>query len=222
MLIAKMPPLLVSWGVGLSSGFLVSTFIGPINITIINDGARRGLFNAWLIGMGAVTMDMIYCAVGFAGFAPFFDSRTVKASMEVGSFLLVFILGLKYLWAKPACMDFEPTKIEKKWHPHSAFMIGFARVLGNPAVLLFWITMTATFTSLNLVKAEIESKALCIAGIGLGASLWFLLLSYAVTKLHRRISPKMLVRLSQFSGACLLVLSIIIGFRIVKLLAMKG
>ena len=222
MLIPHLPPLLLSWCVGLLSGFLVSVPIGPINITIINDGARRGFFNAWLIGLGAVTMDIIYCSIGFAGFMPVFHLREVRAAMELGSFLLVFILGVKYLLAKPvAPADLAPSEIEKKFHPHSAFAIGFVRVLSNPAVLLFWITMAATFTSRHWVNETLESKISCIAGIGLGASVWFFWLSYAVTKVHRRISPKTLVRLSQFSGLSLLSLSIIIGYRIVELLATK-
>jgi threonine/homoserine/homoserine lactone efflux protein len=223
MTLPELPPLLLSWCVGLLSGFLISIPVGPINITIINDGARKGFLNAWLIGLGAMTMDVIYCGIGFAGFTPVFHSREVRAAMELGSFLLVFILGLKYLLAKPVVADdLAPSQIEKKFHPHSSFAIGFVRVLGNPAVLLFWITMAATFTSRHWVdERSFESKALCILGIGLGASVWFLWLSYAVTKLHRRFSSRTMVRLSQCSGASLLCLSVIIGYRIVELLAIK-
>ncbi len=214
--------LLFSWFVGFSSGFLASVPLGPINITIINDGARRGFLGAWMIGLGAVVMDMIYCSVGFAGFTPIFGSRVVRAAMELGSFLLVFILGLKYLLAKPVLAKNPcPSKIEKQWRPHSSFMIGFARVLGNPGVLLFWITIAATLTSQHWVHRTLESKAVCIAGIGVGASLWFSILSYAVTKLHHHVSPKTLTRLSQLSGATLLGISLVVGYRIVALLSIR-
>jgi threonine/homoserine/homoserine lactone efflux protein len=217
-----LPPLLVAFVVGYCTGFMVSIPIGPINITIINEGARRGFGNAFLVGFGAVFMDIIYCSVGFAGAAPILDSHQIKAAMELGSFLLVFILGLKYLLAKPACLDgVTPSTIEKKWHPHSAFMLGFARVLGNPGVLLYWITLAATFSAHDVVDGTVASKGACVAGIGFGATTWFLLLSYLVTKLHRSISPKTMVRLSQFSGASLLCLSVFIGYKIVELLAKR-
>src|SRR6266550_616059 len=51
------PPILVAGLTGLVSGFLLSVPVGPINLTIINEGARRGFNWASLIGLGAVVMD---------------------------------------------------------------------------------------------------------------------------------------------------------------------
>src|SRR5213593_14334 len=81
------------------SGFLVSIPVGPINISIVNEGARRGFGWAFLIGLGATIMEVIYCAVAFAGFTQLFDSRWIKATMELVSFLLMLFLGVKYLLA---------------------------------------------------------------------------------------------------------------------------
>jgi threonine/homoserine/homoserine lactone efflux protein len=167
-------------------------------------------------------MDMIYCGIGFAGFTAVFDSHKVRAVMELGSFLLVFILGLKYLLVKPVILrEQTPSEIEKRFHPSSSFMIGMARVLGNPAVLLFWITMAAALTSQHWVHKEPRSKVFCVVGIGSGAAVWFFILSYVVTRLHHQITPTTLRRLSQFSGATLLGLSLVIGYRIVQLLAIR-
>ena len=49
--------------------------VGPVNLTIINEGARRGFKWAVLIGLGAATMDVIYCTIAFTGFSSFFGSR---------------------------------------------------------------------------------------------------------------------------------------------------
>ena len=53
---------------GLVSGFLVSVPVGPTNITIINEGGRRGFLHGLMIGLGSVTMEMVYCAIAFASF----------------------------------------------------------------------------------------------------------------------------------------------------------
>src|SRR5688572_1926769 len=133
--------ILLAWVVGLISGFLVSMPVGPINVTIVNEGARRGFKWALMIGFGAVAMETIYCGLGFAGFATFFDSKLIKATMELVSFLLMIYLGFKYLLSKSVVTHTKGADaMEEKLHPHSAFMIGFVRVLGNPAVLLLWIT----------------------------------------------------------------------------------
>ena len=44
---------------GFASGFLVSIPVGPINISIVNEGARRGFGWAFLIGLGA-TLTTLY------------------------------------------------------------------------------------------------------------------------------------------------------------------
>ncbi|HTA30494.1 MAG TPA: LysE family transporter, partial [Candidatus Cybelea sp.] len=68
---------------GFASGFMLSVPVGPVNVTIINEGARRGLLWALLIGFGASAMEVIYCALAFTGFASFFGGIVIKASMEL-------------------------------------------------------------------------------------------------------------------------------------------
>ena len=57
-------PFLESFLTGLISGFLVSIPVGPINVTIIHEGAERGFRWAVFIGAGSVLMEAIYCAIG--------------------------------------------------------------------------------------------------------------------------------------------------------------
>ena len=215
--------LLLAWLAGVFSGLVVSVPVGPINVTIVNEGASRGFRWAVLIGLGSVTMEVIYCAAAFAGLTGLFDSRFMKAAMELISFLLVLFLGLKYLLAhslpgSPKSVE----RIESKLHPHTAFMTGFVRVLANPLVLLFWITLSAVILAHDWVDNNWTSKSVYILGVALGASGWFVLLSYIVSRGHGRFSTRTLLRMSQISGACLLVVAIVIGIRLVILLAHRG
>src|ERR1041385_296728 len=72
---------------GLIAGFLVSIPVGPINLTIINQGARRGFKWALLIGLGSVMMESTYCALALTGFSAFVELPLVKSTMELLSFL---------------------------------------------------------------------------------------------------------------------------------------
>ena len=211
-----LPPLLVSGLTGFLSGLLLSIPVGPINLTIINEGARRGFRWAALIGLGAVVMEVIYCAFAFTSFASFFSRGKVKAAMELFSFVFMLFLGVKFLMARsiPAAHQIEE-RIEKKFHPHSAFMTGFVRVMGNPGVLLFWIILAANFISREWVERTGQSKLACIVGVAGGTSLWFFGLSWAVSLGHKKFSEKTLLRMEHFSGISLLVLAFIHGLNIV-------
>jgi threonine/homoserine/homoserine lactone efflux protein len=210
----------LSWVVGVVTGFFISIPVGPINVTIINEGARRGFVWALLIGFGAVNMEVIYCAIGFAGLGTFSQSKVIKASFELISFILMLFLGIKYLLARSLPATSKSAEVfEEKLHPHSAYMIGFVRVLGNPAVLLFWVTIAAAFVSHNWVDETLFGKGLFILGVGTGATAWFVLLSYAVARSHRHFSTNTLLKMSHISGACLVLVALFIGVRIVHLLA---
>ncbi|PYM12612.1 MAG: hypothetical protein DME18_11000, partial [Verrucomicrobia bacterium] len=180
----------------------------------------RGFGWAFLIGLGATIMEVIYCAIAFAGFTSLFDSRWIKATMELVSFLLMLFLGVKYLLAHslPATTRSIET-VEHRLHPHTAFWTGLVRCLGNPGVLLFWITFSAMFISHEWMDDTWPSKGACVTGVALGCFAWFTLLSFLVSRGHGKFSTGTLLRMSQFSGASVLVVAIVTGVRLIILLA---
>jgi threonine/homoserine/homoserine lactone efflux protein len=208
---------------GFISGLLLSIPVGPVNLTIINEGARRGFKWALLISLGATAMEVIYCFIAFTGFASFFAKGLVKAIMELSSFVFMLFLGIKFLRAKSvsAPVDLGPlvdkleVRIEEKLHPHSAFMTGLVRVLANVGVLVFWIILAANFISREWVTPDWPGKLACVGGVALGTGSWFLVLSFSSSRGYGRFSEKTLLRMEHISGISLLVIAVIHGCWIV-------
>ena len=230
----ELPPILLSALTGFLSGMLLSIPVGPVNLTIINEGTRRGFLRALLVGLGAATMDVIYCTIAFTGFSSFFKIRIIKTLMEVFTFVFMLFLGAKFLLAKTVTAPTElgaaasriEQRIDEKLHPRSAFMIGFTRVLGNLGVFLFWIgaavyfmSHEAWFSSYEWVEDTIAAKAAFITGVALGANLWFFALSYMSSRGQGRLSERTLLRVEHFSGICLIVLGLYHGAHIAWQLA---
>jgi threonine/homoserine/homoserine lactone efflux protein len=217
-------PILLAVLTGFISGLVLSIPVGPVNLTIMNEGARRGFFWALMIGLGATGGEVFYCFVAFTGFASFFEKGYIKAAMELCSFVFMLYLGIKFLFVKslaqPA-VNLGPaaekigTQIEQRLHPHSAFMTGFVRVLGNPGVLVFWIILAANFISREWVASDWPGKLACVSGVATGTGLWFVGLSWCVSLGHGKLSEKTLLRMEHFSGVGLLVLALIHGGTIV-------
>ncbi len=201
---------------GFAFGFLLSIPVGPVNLTIINEGARRGFLWALMIALGAVTMELIYCTIAFTGFASFFEKGVVKAVMELSSFVFMLYLGLKFVRAKTVEASNKIEKrIEGKIHPRTAYGVGFVRVMGNPGVLLLWIVLAANFISREWVEPNGPGKFSCIVGVGCGASLWFLGLSYAVSQRKKKLTERTLLLMERFSGVGLLIYALAHGARII-------
>ena len=229
------PPIPLAVRVGFVSAFFFSSIpVGPVNLTIINEGSQRGFKWALLIGLGASIMEVIYCAIAFAGFSPFFDTHLVKAAMEVFTFAFLLFLGVKFMTAKKiAAMTHFGSKaeqlegrLEEKLHPRSAFAIGFVRVMGNLGVLATWLVISAYllsheayFMDQDWVADTLAAKAACVLGVALGTNFWFCGLSFGVSRGHGRFGEKTLLRMQHFSGLFLIAVGIFDGLHIAWQLA---
>lgn len=196
--------------------------VGPINLTILNEGAQRGFGWAFFIGLGAAVMDTTYCAISFTGMAQFFDHGFVKAFMQVMSFVFLLFLGFKFLLAQSVKvatkLDSASQKLEarigQKIHPHSAFTTGFVRVMANLGVLVAWVVVTANLITHDFVADSLAARAACVAGVFSGTTLWFLILSFGVSRGHGKFGEKTLLRLQHLSGLCLITTALFEGVKI--------
>jgi threonine/homoserine/homoserine lactone efflux protein len=219
---AETSPILLAMLTGFVAGLLLSMPVGPVNLTIINESSRRGFLSGVLVGLGASSMDLIYCAIAFTGFSQFFEIRIIKTSMEVFTFVFFLYLGQKFLRARDldAPTKFGATaakfsaRLDEKFHPESSFMTGFVRVMGNLGVLLFWIVLAANFLSRDWVADTLAAKAACILGVAIGTNVWFCSLSFAASRGQGRLSEPTLLLMERFSGVCLLVLGFAQGIHI--------
>lgn len=196
--------------------------VGPINLTILNEGAQRGFRWAIFIGLGAAVMDAIYCAVSFTGLSEFFDHGFVKALMQVMGFVFLLFLGFKFLLAQTvqvhtkldtASEKFE-ARLEQKIHPHSAFATGFVRVFANFGVLIAWVVLAANLMAHDWVDEALSARAACVGGVFTGTVLWFFILSYGVSRGHGKFGEKTLLRFQHISGLCLIGTAFFEGVKI--------
>ena len=218
-------PIVRSALTGFFSALLLAIPVGPVNLTIINEGARRGFKWAVLITLGATTMEVIYCFIAFTGLASFlFAGEYVKAGMEVFSFFFMLFLGIKFMMAKSVSAGVQlsdttdriEAHIGKKLHPSSAYMTGFVRVLANPGVMVCWVVCAANFISRDWVTPELSGRMACVVGVGLGTILWFLILSYSSSRGMGKFSTKTLLKIEHWSGIALIIFAMADGAWIAK------
>ena len=213
----------VSVGAGALTGFVCAVPVGPINVAIMEEGIHSGRARALIIAVGALLMEMIYCVIAFGGFANLFGDPTLRATVELISFLAVTIFGVRYILTDTVSVQGKRARIiEQRLHPHTIFWTGFVRVLVNPSVLLFWIMISAVLLANGTLQPEWQSRMACAAGAGLGITAWFLLLVLGSARVRNRFSDRTLVRFSHVSGLLLLLLSVVIAVRLISTVAQHG
>lgn len=205
---------------GAITGFICAVPVGPINVAIMEEGIQNGRKQAFIIAIGALLMEMIYCIIAFSGFATLFSDKIILATVELISFLAVTFFGIKYLMINAVTVQGKRAKVvENRLSPHTAFWTGFVRVLVNPNVLLFWIMISAVLISNQTIQSEWKSRMACVIGAAIGIGSWFTLLVIGSARAKNRFSDKTLVKFSQISGVLLLLLSIVIAVRLIGTVA---
>ncbi len=209
--------------IGFVAGFVASMPGGPVNATLLGEAARKGFRWALFVALGATVMEGAYCAAAFAGFTELFADRWIRAAMELVSFLLMVWLGIKYLRGAPLPGEIRAERfVEEHFHPHTAFWTGFLRVLGNPGILLLWLTVSAPLLGSGWVCNQASCKWSFIGGVAVGGFSWFALLGWSVSRGRGRFSVLAMRRLSHASGILLLTVAAVIGARLVILLAQRN
>lgn len=211
-----LPPIYSALLTGFLAGLVISIPVGPINMTILNEGARRGFRWAALIAFGATVMEVLYCALAFTSFASVLRGGVIQVAMEIFGFAFMLFLGVRFLIAKsvPVVERLEQNierRIEEKLHPHSAFMTGFVRTLGNLGIPILWIFLNSTFISREWVTPDFEGKVSYLAGVGTGVAVWLLGLAWAISLKHKTISEAAMLKMERISGVVLIVFGLAQG-----------
>ncbi len=208
---------------GLVSGFLVSIPVGPVNVTVISEALQRGFRRPFLIGLGAVSAEAIYCGLGLTGFQSVLDLPYARSALVLVSFLVVTVLGIRYLLARADFGDQTSLRVEhdmeEKFHLHRGYLLGLGMTLGNPFILLVWGTLATFLFAHDLVQPGWFSSLAFVGGMAGGGTLWFLLLAHLTARQHRNISPAALRLLTRVSGGFLLAIGCLLGAKLVQAMA---
>ncbi len=194
---------------GLFIGFLSSAPMGPVGMLCIqrtlNEVKKQGL----ITGLGAAVGDMliallaIIVALGL-GFSTEFIQQHEGPLKIVGS---VVLIAFGYV-----VFNKNPSKSLTKLKENAmSFWKVFASSLGltvsNIATLFLYIALFARF---NVIDADkpFGYDLLTISFIGIGAMLWWLLVTYFVNKLRSRFNPRGLQIFNKIIGVLLVGLGV--------------
>jgi threonine/homoserine/homoserine lactone efflux protein len=163
--------MLVSFLVGLATGFGMAVPPGPINFAIFEKsihGQKRIAFR--LLG-GALTGDTLYCLLAVVYQLSSEWLRMVKLAFSGlgGAFLIG--LGVFYVFfKKQGCTLEAPEELEKAHHGH--FFTGFLFALSNPFFIVALIALTELYYSVSILEPDIAMNVLFVIGFQGGAFLW--------------------------------------------------
>jgi len=190
-------------GPGIAIGLIVAAPIGPVNLICIRRTLQYGFLNGFLSGLGAALGDGLFAVVtgfGLTAISQWIEGLSTALQLAGGTLLLCF--GLYTYFSKPpARVDPKSEDSEKSAGTLVRAMVStFALTITNPATLLGF---TAMFTGLGGLAGDDPSffaAAFVVGGVILGSTLWWLVLTFFVGRMHARIDDRVMRIINHGSG----------------------
>jgi threonine/homoserine/homoserine lactone efflux protein len=176
---------------GLMLGLSLAVPIGPINLEIIRRGLAKGVWTAWLVGVGAVAADMLYLSLALAGASVLFESAWFRIAIGgLGGLYLCYIgvAGVIAAWKGNVAKENDsPAKTSER----NSFVEGFVIVILNPLAIVFWFT-AGSAAVLSQHAAGVASGSVYIGGLLFGVLAWCGVIATAAGVARAFVTPRVL------------------------------
>ena len=186
-------------------GFALALPIGPIGIHCIRKTLNEGHLSGMIVGFGAATADALYGFVAAFGLTVISDTlleQQMWIRLIGGAFLCY--LGVKTFLAKPP----DGAQSTNGRGYVGSFVSTFFLTLTNPLTIIAFLGVFAGF-GLRNSELSVGSASTLIAGVFLGSSSWFFLLSYGVTLFRKKFNSTGLGWVNRISGLLIVLFGVI-------------
>jgi threonine/homoserine/homoserine lactone efflux protein len=186
---------------GVAIGLSVSAPLGPVNILVIRNAIRLGFGVAFLVGLGAVAADAVYAVIAAYGIKSIAHLITGHARllMLAGGLFLV-VLGVKLARSHVGLAALQLEEPPRKLQVAGRMLTAFSLTITNPGVFFGFLAIFGSMSSvLRLEEAWLRPPTL-VAGVVTGGVLWWLFISFGVSRLKDRISETTFDRVNRWTG----------------------
>ena len=191
---------------GFLIGVLVSAPMGPIGLLCVQRTLKKGLWHGFFSGVGAALSDVFYAGIISLGVGFIINFITVNQyTLHIIGSIMLLIFGVYVLRSNPFKWLHEPKENSNSYSQDivSAFFL----TLSNPVIIFLYLLF---FARLNFISSEekLFSILLGLASILVGALSWWLLITFFVDKLRRRMNLKGLWIMNKIVGSVIIALSV--------------
>ena len=199
---------------GFLIGVLVSAPMGPIGMLCIQRTLSKGRWHGFITGLGAALSDIIYAALTCLcmGMVVSFVEANQRPLLLLGSIVLA-LFGV-YLFRSNPVRNLRKRK-EKKLSFTQDFITAFLFTFSNMLIVLLYIGLFARF-GFVLPEHSVWMILAGIGGIGIGAIVWWFLITYFISKLRRWFNVRGIWLMNKIVGSVIMIVPII-GFPMVFL-----
>jgi len=186
---------------GIGLGFVLSFLTGPVFFALIKTSIEKGFSAGVSLAGGVVLSDVFYVGLSLYGTSFIALENAYRIQIGVAGSSILFAIGLYYLFKKVK-VDYEQNSSKRKNTGY--FIKGFLMCIFNPAILLYWLSVTSSVIS---ISGEIKSSEIIpfFGSILVTQFSLDVLKAYYANKLRYRIKEKNIALLNRIAGILILI-----------------
>lgn len=203
---------------GILIGVIASAPMGPVGVLCVQRTLNKGRVYGLVTGFGAAISDIIYALMtgyGLSFIYDFIHNRTALFWLQLIGAVLMFVFGVHTFRTNPTQNAHKVSRNKSSLVQNG--VTGFFLAFSNPLLVLLFL---ALFTPLNFMLPEqpLYNQFIGYAAIFGGAMLWWVFITYVVSKLRERFDVRgvwiinkiigTLVMIGAFIGAILIITGI--------------
>jgi L-lysine exporter family protein LysE/ArgO len=185
---------------GMIVGVALAAPVGPINIEIIRRALAGGFVHGWLVGLGAMTADVIFCALVVTGVGQLADSPKLRVPMYLAGAAVMIYLGVSGLLALRKGRELDLSAGSEA----RSYLTGFAMAVSNPMGIVYWLSIGSALIASAIAAAGNGAGPILVAGVFVGITIWVSILSGMTVLSRSFVSPKVMVIISAIGALVLL------------------
>ncbi len=186
---------------GIGLGFVLSFLTGPVFFALIKTSIEKGFSAGVSLAGGVVVSDVFYVGISLYGTSFIALENAYRVPIGIAGSTILFVIGLYYLFKKVK-VNYEQTSSKRKNTGY--FIKGFLMCIFNPAILLYWLSVTSSIIS---ISGEIKSSEIVpfFGSILITQFSLDVLKAYYANKLRYRIKEKNIAQLNRVAGVLILI-----------------
>lgn len=194
-------------------GLSLAAPIGPVNAAQMDKGIKSGFFQAWLLGLGAMTADIVYMLTVYLGVVRFLETPYMQSFLWLFGFFVLMYTGIETLAGSgKIVMDHRTGESSFK-----SFWSGFLMSISNPLTILFWLGIYGSVLAKTASSYGTGELVLYSFGIILGLMAWDIVMAAISSSFRRLLTTRLLTFISLISGVSLIGFALFFGYQALKL-----
>jgi threonine/homoserine/homoserine lactone efflux protein len=192
---------------GLLIGLSIAATVGPMSVLCIQRTLNKGQLYGLVSGLGIATADGVYgsiAAFGLTLITNFLIHEQLWIRLIGGLFLMY--MGVKTILSRP---PERAAALNMKTNSYlGAYTSTFLLTLTNPLTILSFAAIFAGIGVGSASKSFFSATAV-VLGVFSGSTLWWIILTSAISLLRKKINSQLLLWINRISGAIITLFGIV-------------